>query len=138
MLDKSLMVILFMYSISFSVLAGQYVMADSFGITLRAPDGTALESPVLDLIRTGEINEVTGNIVTGTYTDPDNMTHNRVSEFNISAAYVAWELVQLLSGTYVFNMLALFGVPPILVTGIVFLYMLLLARTIIGLLRGLG
>lgn len=138
MLDKSIMVIIFMYSVSFSVLAGQYVLADSFGLVLRAPDGTALESPVLDLIRQEEINQVTANIVAGTYTDANGTAHDRIIEFNISASYLAWEVVQLLSGTYVFNLLVLFGVPPILVTGIVTIYLILLARTIIGLLRGLG
>lgn len=132
------MVIIFMYAVSFSVLAGQYVLADSFGMTLRGPGGEALESPVLDLIRQQEINDVTASIVAGTYTDSEGEVHDRIIDFNISAAYVAWELVQLLSGTYVFNLLVLFGVPPILVTGIVTIYLILLARTIIGLLRGLG
>ena len=138
MLDKSLMVMIFMYSVSFAVLTGQYVLADSFGITLQAADGTSLESHILDLIREGEINEMTASIVAGTYTDEDGLVHDRIIDFNISAAYVAWELVQLLSGTYIFNLLYVFGVPIIIVTGIVTIYLFLMARTIIGLLRGLG
>ena len=47
-----------------------------------------------------------------------------------------WELAQLLSGTYIFGFLYLLGVPVIFVTILVIIYLALLARAIVGYLRG--
>ncbi len=47
-----------------------------------------------------------------------------------------WELIQLLTGTYIFGFLYLLGVPLIFVTILVVVYFALLARAIVGYIRG--
>ena len=90
MIDKALMIIIFMYTLSFSILGVQYSVGDTFGITLT----------------------------------------------NL-AAFVAWELITLMTGTYIFYIMYLFGVPLIFVLGMTILYGFLLARAIIGYVRGI-
>lgn len=135
-MEKALIIIIFMYAVSFSVYGAQFVLGDVFGVTLQSYDGTTLEPYLLDFVEEGTINTRTENIVNGTYID-NGTTYNRVTDFSVSAAYVAWELVQLLSGTYIFNLVYLLGVPLVFVTPLVILYLMLLARAIIGLIRGI-
>jgi hypothetical protein len=78
-------------------------------------------------------------IVNGTY-EPVNATetfYNKVETFTTAAAAVAWNLILILSGTYIFNFMYLMGVPDVFVAIFVSLYVLLLARAIIGYIRGI-
>ena len=136
MMEKALIIILFMYSTSFAIYGGQYVIGDVFNVTLTSYDGTPLKSYLLDFFEEGTLNTVTGNIVNGTYVD-NGTSYSRILDFSIAAAYIAWELVTLLTGLYIFNFIYLMGVPLIFVTPIVILYLILLARAIIGYIRGI-
>ena len=62
---------------------------------------------------------------------------DKVETFTTGAAFVAWELVTLMTGTYIFYIMFLFGVPEIFVLVFVTLYVLLLARAILGYVRGI-
>ena len=44
MIEKALIVIVFMYAMSFSLLGGQYIM-DVFGVTMVTQDGTEVHLP---------------------------------------------------------------------------------------------
>ena len=129
MIEKPLIIIIFMYSVSFSLLGGQFVM-DSFGITMTNLEGTPIQSSLLGIIDTDNLNSVTNqlNTINGTQAESDPVT---------VAAGLVVEVLQLMTGTYIFNMLFLFGVPPIFVYGMVTIYAIMLFRTLIAYLRGI-
>ena len=136
MMEKALMIIMFMYAVSFSTMAGQYVIADVMGITLTNFEGDPIESHILTFVDEGSFNTQTQKIQNGTFND-NTTYYDKVETFTTAAASVAWELVTLLSGTYIFNFLYLMGVPAYFVSIFVILYVLLLARAIIGYIRGI-
>ena len=101
-----------------------------------SPDNISLEPNILTIIDEDTINTTTENIVTANFTT-NSTFYDEVETFTTAAAFVAWELVTLLSGTYIFNFLYLMGIPIIFVTFFVILYLALLARAIIGYVRGI-
>lgn len=136
MIDKALMIIIFMYAVGFSMLGIQYTLADTFGITMTNMEGTPIKSALHGFIKDDEINERTQNIVSANF--QGNSTYfDKVETFTTGAAFVAWELVTLMTGTYIFYIMFLFGVPEIFVLVFVTLYVLLLARAILGYVRGI-
>ena len=131
MIEKSLVIIIFMYATSFAALGMQYTLADSFGINLVGPNGDDISSEVLDFVRIGEIN-----VRTGAFTGA-NQTQMGLEPI-VSAAGLVVEIFLLLTGTYIFNLLFyLIGIPPIWIAGFVALYFFLLMRTIVAYLRGI-
>lgn len=130
------MVIVFMYAVSMSILGAQYVLADAFGLTLTNFEGEPIESHIVGFINEDELNERTANIAAANFT-ANTTYYDRIETFTTSAAYVAWELITLLTGTYIFNIMLLMGVPEHFVLIFVTLYILLLARAIIGYIRGI-
>lgn len=130
MIEKPLMIIIFMYAVSFSMLSVQYVIADIFGITLVNFEGQPIQSSLLQIIDTGNINIVTGNLNTlnETKIETDPIT---------AAAELVWDMLTLLTGTYIFNLLSLFGIPDIVIAGMVIIYSIMLFRTLIAYLRGI-
>ena len=130
-----------MWSISFSILGGQYIIADVYEIEIMNTwtdfdgdgdaDVTPLKSHLLSIINEETINETTQNIVTADFRN-NSTYYDRVETFTTGAAFVAWELVTLLSGTYIFNLLYLLGIPLMFIAFFVILYLALLARAIIG------
>lgn len=136
MIDKALMIIIFMYASGFSMLGVQYTLGDVFGITMTNMDGVPIKSALHGFIKDDEINQRTQNIVTADF--QTNSTYfDKVETFTTGAAFVAWELVTLMTGTYIFYIMFLFGVPEIFVLVFVTLYVLLLARAILGYVRGI-
>ena len=121
---------LFMYSVSFSVLGKQYIFGDIIGIEMTNFEGTPITSNLLAMIDVDALNISKSNVVntneTTVKTDPV-----------IAAADIAWEIFLLLTGTYIFNVMILFGVPVIFVSGLIFLYLIMLARAFIAYLRGI-
>ena len=132
MSEKAIVVIIFMYATSFSLLSAQYVISDVFGSTLTSPvTGQPIKSNVLSsVININLINQqqqnITSNSRNATVTNPIG-----------TAASMAWELMQILTGTYIFNILYLLGVPAIAISGMVVIYIILLARAIIAYIRGI-
>lgn len=136
MIDKALMIIIFMYAVGFSMLGIQYTLADTFGITMTNMDGVPIKSALHGFIKDDEINTRTANIISADF-QGNSTYYDRVETFTTGAAFVAWELVTLMTGTYIFYIMFLFGVPEIFVLVFVTLYVLLLARAIIGYVRGI-
>jgi len=137
LIDKPFYIILAAYSFSFGILGAQF-LADSYGITLTAPDGTIVKNALLDYIQQDTINQFSANV-----TASNNGTGDGSSSFGawglqpiIEAANIATFLFYLVTGTYIFNILYLFGVPAIFIIPIVVIYFILLARSIIALIRG--
>lgn len=125
---KAIIVIIFMYALSFSLLGGQFI-AEPFGIVMSNADGIELRSSLLAFVETDNINEITGSLTTinGTQAESDPVA--------VSAALVV-EILELLTGTYIFNLLFLFGVVPIFVYGLIVIYAILLFIYVIMMLRG--
>mgnify|MGYP003329596346 FL=1 len=130
MIEKALIIIIFMYSTSFGLLAAQFLWADMVGITLVNQENVAIGSSVESIIHLDQINTSTSSVVnmnkTATIADPI-----------ATAANMTWEILQILTGTYIFSILALFGIPSIVIAGLVIIYSMLLFRALIGYLRGI-
>lgn len=135
MIEKSLFIIVVIYCVSFSLIIGQYIFGDVYGITLRAYDGTPIRSPLLNIIDMDNLNAITSNIVNANATQSGILQGIELA-FQVGY-YVAWELLLILTGTYIFNFLALMGVPGIVIGPLIILYVLLLGRAIVGYIRGL-
>ena len=133
MIEKALIVIIFMYAASMSMIGGQ-IVADMMGITIVNYNGVPVTSHIATAINEDELNTRTANIVSANYTG-NSTFYDKIETFTTSAAYVAWELITLLTGTYIFNVLLIMGIPNHFVLIFVTLYVLLLARAIIGYIR---
>ena len=129
MIDKPFYIILAAYSFSFGILGAQF-LADSYGIVLTAPDGTIIKNALLDYIQTDTLNTFATNV-----TASNNGTSWGLAPI-IQAGNIATFIFYLLTGTYIFNILYLFGVPGIFIVPIVIIYFVLLGRAIIALIRG--
>ncbi len=129
MIEKSLYIMIFMYSISFSILGAQFIVGDVMGVEMTDINGDPLKSSILTTIQVDQLNTSAQNVI-GT-----NQT-SIVSDPITAAAGIAWELILLMTGTYVFQIAYLLGIPSIIVAGMVLLYIILLMRTIIAYLRG--
>ena len=134
MIEKSLYIIIFMYISSFCLLGVQYVMADIFGLTLKNGEGIEIKSNVLAAINQNTLNQITGDIasVNSTY----NSTLDAVENSFAIGISIAFDLLTLLTGTYIFNVLYLLGIPPIFIAGMIVIYAFLLGRAIIAYVRG--
>lgn len=135
MKSKALIIWIFMFFFGAMGLVAQFT-ADTIGYTIKTFDGIPLESNILGIIDIDEINIRTSNIVEANFTE-NTTAFNRVEDPQIASAYVAWELIQLITGTYIFQLLILFGVDVIMVVPMVIVYVLLLAYFIWTSIRGI-
>lgn len=135
MRQKALYIWIAMFMASMGFLGAQY-MADSVGHTITNFDGVPIESNILDIIDIGEINIRTLNIIEANFTE-NTTAYNRVENPAVSGAYVAWEVIQLITGTYIFNLLVLIGMPTIFVVMFAIPYTILLAWFIWTAIRGI-
>lgn len=130
--DKSLLVIMFMYAVSFGVLTAQYVYADVYGITLKGTDGKPLKDIFIQIsgMRTIANEQQQAAEINSTKLANDPL--------GVASAIsgIALTLVELASGTYIFDIMLHLGVPSIFIVGLVGLYIFLLARAILGWIRG--
>jgi|APSaa5957512535_1039671.scaffolds.fasta_scaffold01088_12 hypothetical protein len=146
--EAALKIMLFMWCVSFSVLGGQYVIGDVLGVTLENTwtdfdgdgdvddaDHIPIKSHLLTIIDIDTINTTSENIVSANFTN-NSTYYDKVETFTTGAAFVAWEVITLLSGTYIFNLMYIMGIPIIFVAFFVILYLVLLGRAIILYVRG--
>ena len=129
MIEKSLYIMIFMYATSFSILGVQFVIGDVMGVEMTDINGDPLKSSILTTIQVDQLTTSAQNVVG---TNQTAVTQDPIT----AAAGIAWELILLMTGTYVFHIAYLLGIPGIIVTGMVMLYIILLMRTIIAYLRG--
>lgn len=150
MIDKSWYIIIFMYIMSFSLLGVQYTLGDLLEVNLvtftdvynpitgvTTPAGTELKPLFQGFSDYTTLNQVATRVTSGdSYQPSDNSFFDKVLTYGTAAAFIAWDGILLLTGTQIFYMLFLFGVPYIFVSGIVFVYVFFLIRTAIALIRG--
>lgn len=112
----------------------QYVLGDVFGITITNWEGTPIKSELLEFIEQDTFNQVT--LAISQVNDTRNSTLEAVTQsFEIGIA-ITFELFTLLTGVYILNFLLLMGVPPILLAGIMVIYVIQLGRAVIAYVRG--
>lgn len=128
------MIIMFIYSSSFMILGAQYVLGDYYHVTLRTLDGVEIKSSILQFLDTGAINSITSNIANAT--DAENSTLDSITNAFQLGYNVGKELLLLLTGTYIFNIMYLFGIPVIVIAGFIALYLFAVGRTLIAYIRG--
>ena len=136
MIEKALMTLIFMYAVSFSLLAGQYFIGDVLGITLTNWQGVQIKSAILEFINQDTVNDVTSNIAN--INNTRNSTLDAVTQSFELGLNIGFELITLITGTYIFNLLyLLLGTgSEIFIAGFVAIYAILLGRALIAYLRG--
>lgn len=135
MIDKSIVIIIFMYAASVSFLAVEYAVVDVFHITVTNYNGDVMSGGlVTSWMDLESFNTISDAMANGTF-NQNTTFYDRVETYATAGAAVTWNFVTLLTGLYIFNLIAFLGVPIPLVTGLAILYVFLLARTIIGLLQ---
>lgn len=124
-----------LYALSFAVLIGQYIWADVFHIELVGFTGTPLKNAILTSIQTDTLNEISVQIFSANATT--NSTITGIERAFTVGYSVGWDLITLLSGTYIFNFIyAMLGPASLIfITPIVALYVFLLARAIMSYIR---
>lgn len=127
MQDKVLIIIIAMYALSFSLLLGQYIFLDPFHITMVDLNGNPVKNNVTRIVGVDNLNTISRAI---TQTDFSNSI-----QLVTAAANVIWQLLLILTGTYIFTILLLFGIPAMAVAAFQILYIILLAIFIIRALR---
>lgn len=138
MIDKALIFVLFFYAMGFSLIGVQFTLADVYNITLVSPvTGAPIESAIVGYLQEESFNTASDNIQSANFTT-NSTFYDRVETFTTGAAFVAWEIIGLMTGTYVFYMMNLLLGESfnIWTTAFIALYVLLLARAILGYVRG--
>lgn len=137
MIDKALIIIIFFYAAGVMMVGMEYTVTQLFHVEMVSPlTGDPINSAIVGYLQLQEFDERTGAIVSANYTS-NSTFFDKIETFTTGAAFVAWELVGLMTGTYIFHIMYLFGVPQWMITMFILLYVLLLARAIIGYVRGI-
>ena len=135
MIDKSIMLILTMYALMIGFLTVEFMINDVLHTNFVNANGDVLEPTLVTTwLNLENFNTISQEMVNGTF-NQNTTFYNKVETYATAGAAVAWNFVALLTGLQMFSVLAFFGVPLPLVTGLAMLYVFLLARTIIGLLQ---
>ena len=134
MKDIALIMMITMYIASFALLGVQWELADTYGFTLKNFDGVEVKSAIHEYVKQEQLNTYTNSIVSADY-QGNSTAYDKIETSVTAGVFVVWELIGLMTGTHVFSLLILLGVPPIFVSIFVIAYILLLARAIIGYLR---
>ena len=133
--EKSLVIIMFVYSLSFSMLGRQFVLEDVFHTQITNFQGQPMKNILINGVGTTTLNSIEVNATCSTAQCHAN-TVNPVTYLAVAAQY-AWDIFLLISGLYIFNFIAQLGVPLIFMSGFIALYLFLLVRTMIGWVRGI-
>jgi len=128
-MEKSLIMIIFMYVAGASLVGAQFIWADVFHVTMTNFQGVPLKNNILSDINMASINGVGGEVLNNTSTTAANAA--------VFTAQVAWDLILLMTGTAIFDFLAQMGVPSIFIVIFVIGYLFLLIRTIMAYVRGI-
>lgn len=126
--------IVFMYATGFSMLGVQYMYADVLGIELVNSNGEPLRSSLLQILHMENVNAVASNIANAT--DAENSTLDAIENSFQLGYNVGKELLMLLTGVYIFNILDWAGVPDIFLAPMIIIYLFMLGRTLIAYIRG--
>lgn len=130
-MEKALIIIVVMYSVSFSLVGAQYVIGDVFGVTLTDFNGNPLQLQLIPIENQGKFNLNQNN---ATSTAPVVINNNPITNAS-NVINAGWSLFLLFTGTTVFSMLGMFGIPQVFLIPIVAIYTIFLIRSLIGMLK---
>jgi len=129
MIPKVVFIMIFFYMFSFLLVGVQFMLGDVFGHTMTNWEGETMRNSVLDIMDMDAFNSQTNAALSADKT-------NTLLDTFIGAASIGWDLFTLLTGTYVFTLLGFYGVPMIIVAGLIGIYVILLIIGLIELIRG--
>lgn len=124
-MEKALIVVVFMYAVSFSMFGGQYLFGDVLGITLTNFQGQPIKPALLTFVNQNNFTAIAVNSTSGT------LTQVKTNPL-VAAVSAGWELFQLFTGTYIFNLMLFFGIPQVFVYCFSGIYVIFAARAFIG------
>ncbi|SRR6185437_5801368 len=133
MMEKSLMAIMFVYAISFGFLGMQFIVFDVFHSQMTNFQGTPLKNNIIQDVGVATINNVSGAL-------GHNSTQTiaqAAAQYAAAVANIAIDLIMLITGLYIFDIMLQLGIPTIFIVGFVSLYLFLLIRSIVGWVRGI-
>ena len=133
--EKSLVIIMFVYALSFSMLGIQFVLADVFHTQITNFQGQPMKNILINGIGTSTLNTIEVSSTNSTAAAKAEAT-NAVTYLSVAAGY-AWSIFLLVSGLYIFNFIFQLGVPLIFMSGFIALYLFLLVRSLMGWIRGI-
>lgn len=126
---------MFVYSINFSILGAQFIFADVMHTTLTNFQGVPIYTDIFQSVHQDTLNQIQLN---STSQDPSWQAQVQNSfTFLGAAAKIAWNLLLLITGFYVFGVMFDLGVPLIFVLAFIGLYLILLVRSIPGWIRSI-
>ena len=129
-IEKSLIIIMFCYAATFSLLGAQFIWADVFHTTITDFQGQPLKHQLLTDIHTDTLNHISNTMI---QTNSSSVGFDAIA----TAGLIGWDLILLIAGVGVFDLLAQLGVPLLFVYIMVGLYIFLLGRSIMGWIRGI-
>lgn len=135
MIEKSLIAVMFVYAVSFAMLGVQFILGDVFHTPLTNFQGQPVKNGLITAIHTTTLNTIQTNSTCTT--DACRTQVNNPITYLAYAANIAWNLILLITGFYIFGVMVDFGVPLIFVMGFIALYTFLLIRSIMGFIRGI-
>lgn len=131
--EKALFIVIVMYIGSFGFLTMQYVYADFFGMTMTSFSGVPIKPAILGFIDTAKFNQISNTVLNINSTT--NSTLDGINRAFTMGSSLALEAFELITGTYIFNLLFLFDVPGITIAGLVAIYFILAIRQLISIIR---
>lgn len=133
MIEKALFIVIVLYAGSFGFLVMQYVYSDFFGFTMTSFTGVPLKPAILGFIDTDNFNEITNDVLTINSTTDSAL--DGINRAFVMGSNLALEAFQLITGTYIFNILYIFDVPPIAIAMLMAIYFILALRQLISIIR---
>jgi len=127
------MAIMFVYAISFGFLGMQFIVFDVFHSQMTNFQGTPLKNNIIQDVGVATINNVSGAL-------GHNSTQTiaqAAAQYAAAVANIAIDLIMLITGLYIFDIMLQLGIPTIFIVGFVSLYLFLLIRSIVGWVRGI-
>jgi hypothetical protein len=126
---------MFVYISGFCFIGVHYTLADKFEIEMTNLEGQPIKTAITTYINQDELNERSQNILEANY-QQNSTIYSKIETFTTAAAYVAWELIALITGVYIFYIMLLFGIDAIWVVSFIAIYIFLVGRAILGYVRG--
>ena len=117
------------------MLGGQFIFGDVMHIQLTNFSGTPIRTDLFSNIQTATLNQEQRAFT--------NQTSSWISQVQNpltylgAAAQIAWDLILLISGFYIFGVMNDMQVPLIFIFGFMALYTFFLGRSIMGFVRGI-
>jgi len=133
--EKALIMMIFLYATSFSFLFAQFMIADVFGLTIKNYKGAEIKSAIVTSINQESIKSVETKVIATNFTLID------TAAAFVTAGNILKELFLLLIGVYIFEgMYQFLGADTaafLVVSSMILLYVVLLARAGIAYVRGI-